>query len=196
MDGQQYARTSNVAKTDYLAFGYESQGQEYHLIFNNNGGGSQFDGPVITTGNDFYYNVTATECKDITHKIYVDDQPSDGEAAAIYAWGDGIAELYGGWPGKSVYGTETIGGVKYKVFTFPATGQVYNPIYNNNGGGSQCEADLPLRSTRITSSPLRPRAGQQNEKTTFNRNHPRHHAAPGSVWRVSPNAFNVDNTKP
>ena len=129
---------ATFAGTEYLAFGYESRGQEYHLIFNNNGGGSQFDGPVITTGNDFYYNVTATECKDITHKIYVDDQ-TGWDAAAIYAWGDGIAELYGGWPGKNVYGTETIGGVTYKVFTFPATGQVYNPIYNNNGGGSQCD---------------------------------------------------------
>ena len=82
--------------------------------------------------------MTATECKDITHKIYVDDQ-TGWDAAAIYAWGDGIAELYGEWPGKNVYGTETISGVTYKVFTFPATGQVYNPIYNNNGGGSQCD---------------------------------------------------------
>ena len=136
--GNNAPSTATVAGTDYLAFEYESQRQEYYLIFNNNGGGSQFDGPVITTGNDFYYNVTATECKDITHKIYVDDQ-TGWDAAAIYAWGDGIAELYGGWPGKNVYGTETIGGVTYKVFTFPATGQVYNPIYNNNGGGSQCD---------------------------------------------------------
>ena len=136
--GNSAPSTATFAGTDYLAFGYESGGKEYHLIFNNNGGGTQFDGPVITTGNDFYYNVTATECKDITHKIYVDDQ-TGWDAAAIYAWGDGIAELYGGWPGKNVYGTETIGGVTYKVFTFPATGQVYNPIYNNNGGGSQCD---------------------------------------------------------
>ena len=136
--GNNAPSTVNAAGTDYLAFGYESVGKEYHLIFNNNGGGSQFDGPVITTGNDFYFNVTATECKDITHKIYVDDQ-TGWDAAAIYAWGEGIAELYGGWPGKNVYGKETIGGVTYKVFTFPATGQVYNPIYNNNGGGSQCD---------------------------------------------------------
>lgn len=128
--------SANVAGTDYLAFSYESAAQEYHLIFNNNGDGSQYDGPVITTGNDFYLNATATECQNITCKLYIDDQ-TGWDAVAIYAWGDGLPELYGGWPGKNVYGTETIDNVTYKVFAFPATGQVYNPIYNNNGGGAQ-----------------------------------------------------------
>lgn len=136
--GNNSPATKAFAGTDYLAFEYDGADLEYHLIFNNNNGGAQFDGPVVKIGNDFYYNVTATECQDITHKIYVDDQ-TGWDAAAIYAWGDGIAELYGGWPGKNVYGTETIDGVTYKVFTFPATGQTYNPIFNNNGGGSQCD---------------------------------------------------------
>ena len=130
--------TKTFAGTDYLAFDYNSVGEVYNLIFNNNAGGTQFDGPAITTGNDFYFNVTASAYEDITHKIYVDDQ-TGWDDMAVYAWGDGIAELYGDWPGKSVYGTETIGGVTYKVFTFPATGQVYNPIFNNNGGGSQID---------------------------------------------------------
>ncbi len=130
--------TKTFAGTDYLAFDYNSVGEVYNLIFNNNAGGTQFDGPAITTGNDFYFNVTASAYEDITHKIYVDDQ-TGWDDMAVYAWGDGIAELYGGWPGKNVYGTETIGGVTYKVFTFPATGQVYNPIFNNNGGGSQID---------------------------------------------------------
>lgn len=136
--GNNAPAAKNFAGTDYLAFEYDGVDLEYHLIFNNNSGGTQFDGPVLTIGNDFYMNVTATECQDITHKIYIDDQTGWDEAA-IYAWGDNIAELYGGWPGKNVYGTETIDGVTYKVFTFPATGQTYNPIFNNNGGGLQCD---------------------------------------------------------
>ena len=59
--GNSAPSTATFAGTDYLAFEYESQGQEYHLILNNAGAGSQVDGPAITTGSDYFFTVTASE---------------------------------------------------------------------------------------------------------------------------------------
>ena len=135
--GSNAPQTVSVAGTDYLAFNYENEG-EYHLIFNNNGGGVQYDGPVLQTVNDFYLIARADAAEDITRKLYINDQ-TGWDNVGMYAWGDGLPELFGGWPGKTVYGTETIDGVTYKVFTFPAGTSVYNPIINGSGG----QFDLP-----------------------------------------------------
>ena len=136
--GANTPQTVSVAGTSYLAFGYDNVG-EYHLIFNNNGGGIQYDGPVLQTGNDFYLIAGADAAEDITRKLYIDDQ-TGWENVGMYAWGDNLPELFGAWPGKTVYGTETINGVTYKVFTFPAGSQTtYNPIINGSGG----QFDLP-----------------------------------------------------
>ena len=134
--GSNAPQTVSVAGTDYLAFNYENEG-EYHLIFNN-GGGVQYDGPVLQTVNDFYLIARADAAEDITRKLYINDQ-TGWDNVGMYAWGDGLPELFGGWPGKTVYGTETIDGVTYKVFTFPAGTSVYNPIINGSGG----QFDLP-----------------------------------------------------
>ncbi len=135
--GNNAPQTVNVAGTDYVAFSYDNEG-EYHLIFNNNNGGTQYDGPVLQTGNDFYLIARADGAEDITRKLYINDQ-TGWDNVGMYAWGDGLPELFGGWPGKTVYGTETIDGVTYKVFTFPAGTSVYNPIINGSGG----QFDLP-----------------------------------------------------
>ena len=135
--GNNAPATVSVAGTDYLAFGYENVG-EYHLIFNNSGGGTQYDGPVLQTGNDFYLIARGDAAEDITRRLYINDQ-TGWDNVGMYAWGDGLPELFGGWPGKQVYGTETIDGVTYKVFTFPAGESTYNPIINGSGG----QFDLP-----------------------------------------------------
>lgn len=58
---------------------------------------------------------------------------------ALYAWGYGIPELFGGWPGILPTGTADVDGITYKYFdTGEANkGLTYNLIMNNNGGGSQ-----------------------------------------------------------
>ena len=57
----------------------------------------------------------------------------------MFAWGE--SEVFGGWPGAQVAGTETIDGVEYKYFDVPAAafGQKVNLIFNNNNGGTQIE---------------------------------------------------------
>lgn len=72
------------------------------------------------------------------HVIYVLNH-TDWTDLALYAWGDGLEELFGGWPGVQPTGTETIQEVEYLYFDCGEAneGLTYNLIFNNNGGGSQ-----------------------------------------------------------
>ncbi len=69
------------------------------------------------------------------HYIYVNDQ-TGWATLGLYAYGD--SELYGGWPGAAMIGTETIDGVEYKVYPYDVTTTgTYNLIFNNWNNGSQ-----------------------------------------------------------
>ena len=111
----------------------------YHPIFNN--GSDQYDAPVVTLAK---YNfliageTAATLGEAPATRIYVADQ-TGWDAIALYCWGD--SEVFGGWPGAQVAGTETIDGVEYKYFDVPAAafGKKVNLIFNNNNGGTQIE---------------------------------------------------------
>lgn len=66
------------------------------------------------------------------------------EATSIYAWGDALPELFGGWPGAAVENNLTCGGVAYSRIETTATayGLEYHPIFNNNGAGTQYDAPI------------------------------------------------------
>ena len=54
----------------------------------------------------------------------------------MYAWGDALPELFGGWPGVALENNVTCGGVAYSRVETTATAYdlVYHPIFNNNAG--------------------------------------------------------------
>jgi hypothetical protein len=60
----------------------------------------------------------------------------------MYAWGDALPELFGGWPGAVLEDQVTCGGAPYYVIETTATAYElgYNPIFNNNNGGTQYNA--------------------------------------------------------
>lgn len=75
------------------------------------------------------------------HAVFVLDDTGWDEIA-LYAWGD--AEAFGGWPGMVGYtGKQFIKGVRYNYFDLGEanTGLGLHLIFNNNGQGSQIEAD-------------------------------------------------------
>ena len=56
------AGTKDVGGVTYKYFELPAavNGKSLNLIFNNNGAGAQFDGPVIVADNNYYYEITAT----------------------------------------------------------------------------------------------------------------------------------------
>ena len=70
-------------------------------------------------------------------RVYIDDQ-TGWDAIALYMWGD-ENDFGGGWPGKAVGGTESLGGIDWKYFEYDDTifGLAEHLIFNNNGGGTQ-----------------------------------------------------------
>ena len=71
--------------------------------------------------------------------FYVQDN-TGWEVTNLYAWGNGIPELFGGWPGAALETEVTAGGVTYNVVETTATAYDldYNPIIN--GSGDQYDA--------------------------------------------------------
>jgi hypothetical protein len=133
----------SINGTDYLKFVIpaSSTGKAYNLIFNNNGGGLQFDGPNITLNRDYYFRITDTTCEEPPAHIYVDDQ-TGWDALALYAWGE--AE-FAGWPGILQTDTKEVAGVTYKHFDVSAyTLKNVNLIFNNNGAGTQFDGPYVL----------------------------------------------------
>lgn len=132
----------------YFDTGAANEGLVYNLIFNNNNNGSQLDGPQgFVLDRDIYVEVTEGGWKEIDpeamivhdgYAIFIEDN-SGWDALAMYAWGDGLPELFGGWPGALPTGEVEINGVKYKYFDTGAenAGTTYNLIMNNNNGGKQ-----------------------------------------------------------
>lgn len=131
----------------YFDTGEANEGLTYNLIFNNNGGGEQFDATAVTLNRDYYLRITNSSWEEIDASELI---PHDGYAIfiadnsgwndlALYAWGDGLPELFGVWPGIQATGTVTIKGVTYQYFDTGAAneGMVYNLICNDNNGGLQ-----------------------------------------------------------
>ncbi|MBQ8101246.1 MAG: starch-binding protein [Paludibacteraceae bacterium] len=83
--------------------------------------------------------------EDITHDgyvIYVENQTGWAEIA-LYAWGDGLPELFGAWPGVLPSGNIEKNGKRYIWFDTGAAneGLTYNLIFNNNNNGEQYPRD-------------------------------------------------------
>ncbi len=134
--------TENIGGINFKVFEFTGSGDTYHPIFNGSGG--QIDGPAVTTDRDYFFEVSGSTFKEIdkpsanAHKIYINNQ-TGWDALGLYAWGDNLPELFGGWPGKTDYTTETVNGVEYAVFSYESENQEYHLILNNAGGGSQID---------------------------------------------------------
>lgn len=127
--------TETIAGVTYLKYDMPESDVASNLIFNWDGG--QYDGPTITPVSDIYIKAGATSAEVISdpsaieYNVYVNDRLG-WDALYIYAWGNNVPELFGGWPGKASAGTETIEGVTYQKFPFAGNGENYNLIFNNN----------------------------------------------------------------
>ena len=115
-------------------------------IINNNGAGDQLD---IMQGYEFTHNTFVRIAADGSFTVAGGPIASDGYVVYIidqtgwdeitcYQWGD-INDFGGGWPGKAVDGTITMGGNTYKYFNYGADvkGLSQNLIFNNGGNGVQ-----------------------------------------------------------
>lgn len=136
--GKASSATETINGVTYQKFPFSGNGGNYNLIFNNNDK-TQFDGPSITADRDIFIDAAdgaATLVSDPrvkSYKIYINDK-SGWNNLYLYAWGDGLPELFGGWPGMAPSATETVDGVEYKVFPFAEGSASYNLIFNNNDG--------------------------------------------------------------
>jgi hypothetical protein len=151
-------QTINGLEYTYFDLGEANTGLNLNLIPNNNNGGVQWEGGDLnfTIDHDIYLRIfdggyeviskdyqggggsVTPEPTDGSHKIYIDNQ-TGWDALGLYAWGDGLPELFGGWPGNTSYSQETVGGVAYQVFTYDGEGQEYHLILNNAGNGLQVD---------------------------------------------------------
>ena len=127
--------------------GGEFWGSTYNVIPNNKvpavpeSEQVQYDGPAVTISSDYFMDATSsalTITKGVNKiRIYVQDESGWGENLRVYAWGNNLPELFGGWPGAAASGTEEIGGKQYKYFDIAGSnfGLEYNLIFNNQAEG-------------------------------------------------------------
>lgn len=131
--------------------GAEFYGLGENLILNNNDG-QQADGPKVTLGTDLVYSIDAdkkwTLVENPTVRVYVINETGWDELH-LYSWGGG--EYFGGWPGATPAGKQTVGGVEYDYFDVPAEAFAAagdcNFIFNNNAG-TQYENDPGLKGNK------------------------------------------------
>ena len=101
----------------------------FNPILNDNGNGSQIDGPAITTTSTMFFDVN-TSWELSTNTVTIQNV-SGYTDPRLYAWGSG--EIYGGWRGikpiSNANGT--------LVFPLPNDGGEYNLILNGEGEGVQ-----------------------------------------------------------
>ncbi|MBR4808686.1 MAG: starch-binding protein [Bacteroidales bacterium] len=135
-------KTVKIGTVVYKTFVIEDAlGRSENLIFNN-GDGLQTPDFASVLPAELYLcigedlSVTEVDPSAADIKILVNNQTNWAEIA-LYAWGD--AEAFGGWPGATPIGKETVGDVEYTVFGLTAdmAGKTLNLIFNNNGGGKQ-----------------------------------------------------------
>lgn len=138
----------------YFEMGEANTGLSEHLIFNNNGGGTQLSDFDFTIDRNVFLRVTPDGVEELDipfpsggpkiqhdgYVLYVLNESSQTDFT-LYAWGD--TEAFGSWPGMPATGTETIKGVEYIYFDLGEanTGLDLHLIPNNNGGGVQWEGD-------------------------------------------------------
>ena len=140
--GAQAGATVTIGGTAWKVFFFEDAlGLSQHLIFNNNGGGTQLpDYDLKFEKNEYFLTVTAEGVSPVenpeTVVVFVDDQ-TGWDDITLYMWGD-VNNLGGGWPGVAVSGTATVKDVSTKVFVIDeALGKAENLIFNNGGNGTQ-----------------------------------------------------------
>lgn len=141
-------KTAKIGTVSYKVFQVpDALGRAENLIFNNNGGGIQSADLALTLGSEHFIKLETVDGNTVASvidprnpdiKIFINNK-TDWDDIALYAWGD--AEAFGGWPGATPVGTETVKGVEYTVFGLPAdmAGKTLNLILNNNGGGKQLD---------------------------------------------------------
>ena len=127
----------NIEGVEYLTYALPESDVAYNFIINWDGG--QYDGPTVVCNEDVFLRADAESATVIsdprsqTYNIYVKDN-SGWDNLYLYAWGEGLPELFGGWPGAAPASEETINGEVYKVFPYTAKDASYNLIFNNNDG--------------------------------------------------------------
>lgn len=137
----------------YFDVSEDDWGKKANFIFNNNAGTQleNFDDLKDQTINkDFFFHLTADAASQVatpSSRIYVQDNTGWANLY-VYSWGTG--ELFGGWPGKAITETTTIGDVTYKYVDVPADkwGWAANLIFNNNDG-TQLENFDVLKEQKI-----------------------------------------------
>ncbi len=104
-------------------------GGNFNPILNDNGNGSQIDGPAITTTSTMFFDVNISW--ELSTNTVTIQNVSGYTDPRLYAWGSG--EIYGGWRGikpiNNANGT--------LVFPLPNDGGEYNLILNGEGEGVQ-----------------------------------------------------------
>ena len=144
----------------------EFYGKSYNLIFNNNADGlpedakAQFDAMELKLDQDYFLEIKYLgdrqgECNIIEApglRIYVEDNTGWGDNLRLYAWGSGLPELFGGWPGAAAGGTQEVKGKTWRYFDVAASnlGLVYNPIFNNKVEGVPEEEQTQYDAPQIT----------------------------------------------
>lgn len=177
--------TETIGEYNFTVFdmGEELKGATLNIIFNNNNGGKQIDGPqahalnqdlylVLTDGNYELIDPNVPSYKGYT--VYVDNQ-TGWDALALYGWGaDG--DVTPGWPGLLPTGEKEINGVLYTLFQWgeALNGQTANMIFNNNNNGKQFDAmaftierDLYVRITEGRCEEVDPHGTPYNGKTIY-----------------------------
>ncbi len=154
-------QTVNDVEYKYFDLGEANIGLNEHVILNNGAGTQFDDVVVFALDRDVYIELTSKGATEIDPNTYVPgDEPTPDEpgtdpgtepepepagetytiyvqdltgwdAFYLYAWGNNLPELFGGWPGKQATETKTIDGVEYKVFTMEGNGEQYNLIFND-----------------------------------------------------------------
>ena len=108
-------------------------GKSYNLIFNNNGGGLQYDVALVEINSDLFFVAGPTSAEKIEDPgccLFFEDK-TGWAGTWCYAWGD--AEVFGAWPGYAMTETMNVGGVDYKFARIPAgnKGKLIHPILND-----------------------------------------------------------------
>ena len=119
IDGITYKVIKNITATEV----------PQNLIVNNNAG-EQIDLPGA-------YTITENIFVSARHPaIYLLDN-SGWDNLYLYAWGAGIPEMFGGWPGVEATEKVSIDGVEYLKVSFPEGAAMPSNLIFNNGDGVQ-----------------------------------------------------------
>ena len=119
IDGITYKVIKNITATEV----------PQNLIVNNNAG-EQIDLPDA-------YTITEKIFVSASHPaIYLLDN-SGWDNLYLYAWGAGIPEMFGGWPGVEATEKVSIDGVEYLKVSFPEGAAMPSNLIFNNGDGVQ-----------------------------------------------------------